>query len=237
MTTTRKSLMVARRTIGALVLCSAFAHADLQPMDNEDLGNIGGQGGAELSWLLQLNHTPWVNATTSPTQDCTNLVYCRFAVAFNNRSVDADGVTPRDNNTGRKLWLVFKGIQGTINVQHMKLEGADITYKNDSNVDVTKAGAAFTFDPERPILIRNLGFQSLAIERDSALNEGAGNTPGYLAAESGGSGAGAYTNGKYTAAGFDFDRETGFTGLNMHGNLVLNGSVKMFSCPASHQRC
>lgn len=239
MTTTRKSLIAARRILGTLVLCSAFAHADLQPLDNEDLGNIGGQGGAELSWLLQLNHTPWVDATTSPTQDCSNLVYCRLAVAFNNRTVEADGVTPRDNNTGRKLWLVFKGIQGTINVQHMKLEGSDITYKQDitTNPDVTKAGARFTFDPQRPILLRNVGFQSLAIERDSEMNEGAGNVPGYLAAGSGGSGAGAYASGKYTSPGFDFNRETGFTGLTMHGNLVLNGSVQMFSCPSNHQRC
>lgn len=239
MTITRKSRMASRWAIAGLLSCSVFARADLQPLDNEAMGAIGGQGGAELSWLLQLNHTPWVNATTSPTQDCTNLVYCRLAVAFNNRSVEADGVTPRDNNTGRKLWLVFKGIQGTINVQHMKLEGSDITYKQDitTNPDVTKAGARFTFDPQRPILLRNVGFQSLAIERDSVEDEGAGNVPGYLAAGSGGSGAGIYASGKYTAPGFDQNRETGFTGLTMHGNLVLNGSVQMFSCPANHQRC
>ena len=88
-------------------------------------------------------------------------------------------------------------------------------------------------------MIRNFGYQSLAIETDTVANEGGGNLPGYLAKGSGGSGVTAYANGKYTAPAnlFDLGRETGFMGLNTYGNLALAGTIKIFSCDTNHPRC
>ena len=103
--------------------------------------------------------------------------------------------------------------------------------------EVATLSDRFGFDASKPVLIRNFGYQSLAIEADTVDNEGAGNLPGYLAKSGGGSGAGAYANGKYTAAGFDQGREVGFTGLNVNANLALQGTVKIFSCDTNHPRC
>ena len=136
------------------------------------------------------------------------------------------------------MWLVFKGIQGTINIQLIKFDGTDIpAYLGKDNTTVTnKTALQLGFDPSKPILIRNLGYQSLSLETDSVINEGSGNIPGYLAKGSGGSGIGAFVNGKYTTNGFDFDREVGFTGLNINGNISLSGTMKVFGC-TNHPRC
>ena len=139
---------------------------------------------------------------------------------------------------GKKLWLVFKQVQGTIKFQLIKLDGSDLTsYIGKNSSTVLKAAVQLGFDASKPVLIRNFGYQSLAIEADTVDNEGAGNLPGYLAKSGGGSGAGAYANGKYTAAGFDQGREVGFTGLNVNANLALQGTVKIFSCDTNHPRC
>lgn len=216
----------------ALLAVSHIAMADMQPMTEEELQAVDGQAGADIALEMRLNQNPDYSFDTTL---CNNFEYCRFALNLNNRNDDG---TVTGSPTGRKLWLVFKQVQGTIKFQEIKLDAVDLTpYIGDNSATVQKAAIQLGFDAAKPILIRNFGYQSLAIESDSVANEGVGNIPGYLAKSSGGSGAGAYTNGKYTAAGFDNGREIGFTGLNIHGNLALKATVKMFSCDANHPRC
>ena len=178
----------------------------MEPLADKDLQAVDGQAGADLSLELKLNHD------SSDNFFCVNndLQYCRLAISPNNRNDDG---TVTGSATGKKLWLVFKGLQGTINIQYAGLDGVDLP-----GIGKTKAGLALTFDAARPILIRNYGYNALSIETDSVANEGAGNVPGYLKTST------------YTTAGFDNGRETGFTGLMMNGNLAFTGVVKIFSC-------
>jgi hypothetical protein len=174
-----------------------------------------------------------------------------LAMASNNRYdngsyIDATGTIRKPDGSagtaadlGKKQWVVFKGMQGTIHIQNMQIDGADLLYRDDSNAEQIKAALQLTFDAAHPIRIRNFGFSALSIETDTVANEGAGNVPGYLAMGSGGTGEKAYANGVYTNTTNKFDqgRETGFTGLSMNGNLALQGTLKVFSCDASMKRC
>ncbi|MCU4414689.1 hypothetical protein KTH71_11720 [Acinetobacter sp. WU_MDCI_Axc73] len=208
-------------TLLASILISAYANAGLKEINSEDLSHITGQAGADISLNLSLNHTSDYQLDSSV---CSDPAYCRLAVAFNNRL----------NANNQKQWLVFKGIQGTINVQLLGLDGADLTYRNKSDTtNVLKPAIQLSARKDKPILIRNLGFNAMSIETDTVANEGSGNVAGYLAATSGT----GYSNGKYTIAGFDNGKETGFTGLMMNGNLALNGKVMIFSCDSTHPRC
>jgi len=216
----------------AFLVLSNTSHAALEQLDNQALQDVAGQGGADISLELRLNHN------TSAGFVCANneLEYCRIAFAINNRYADGsyrdstgqardkDGVSIA--NVGLKQWLVFKGVQGTINIQKIGLDGADLTYLNDTGTStITKPAIQFSFDDSKPILFRNVGYQSLAIETDNVANEGAGNDPGYL------------VTGTYGGTGFDAGREVGFTGLNINGNLAIAGTIKVFSCDAGHPRC
>ena len=199
----------------ALLAVSHIAVADMQVMSEEELQSIDGQSGADISLEMRLNQKP--DYTFDDTV-CTSakIQYCRFATSLNNRS----------KSTGEKLWLVFKQVQGTIKFQEIKLDAVDLTpYVGDNSATVQKAAIQLGFDSTKPILIRNFGYQSLAIESDTVPNEGAGNLPGYLA------------TGTYATAGFDNGREVGFTGLNINGNLALKATLKIFSCDANHPRC
>lgn len=254
------------------LLTATLSFAGLQPLDNEALQQAQGQGGADLSLVLSLNHGINVDGTSTNTISnfCQiNYEQCRLALSLNNRYSNGDyidrvtGKAYTKNGveivsgkpTGDKLWLVFKGMQGTINLQKVGLDGADLTYtqKNSSSI-IVKPAIQLSYDPTLPILIRNYGFASLAIEQDS------GNIPGYwlgsartdssgldIPAYNGGSGLKKFTNGKYDyssgapsgygTSSFDHGREIGFTGLNMNGNLALAGTVKIFGCDGSHPRC
>ena len=246
----------------SLIMVS-MAHAELQLLDNDDLRAEDGQGGADISLMLSLNHTDAAGTETYQLSNycITNYKLCRYAIAINNRYddgsyVDRSGVVHEANGStagatlGKKIWLVFKGIQGTVNLQYLGLDGTDLIYLNDSSVSVTKAAIKFSFDPARPILLRNVGFTALSVETDTVDNEGGGNVPGYLAVPTAGTGLQKTTNGKYdystafTAGGrnynnssFDHGKDTGFNGINILGNLVVAGSLKVFSCDASHPRC
>jgi hypothetical protein len=229
-----------KRYILAMLLAASnivFA-ADMQPMTDEELQLVDGQAGADLSLEMRLNQLPDYSFDATL---CANFEFCRFAMNLNNRNHDG---TVTGSATGRKLWLVFKQVQGTVKFQELKLDGSDLApYIGDNSATVQKAAIKLGFDASKPVLIRNFGYQSLAIESDtcteSNLNCSTGtvNVPGYLAKNSGGSGTGAYTNGKYTAAGFDNGREVGFTGLSINANLALQGTLKIFSCDANHPRC
>ena len=228
-----------RYTLAMLLAASNIVFAaDMQPMTDEELQLVDGQAGADLSLEMRLNQLPDYSFDTTL---CANFEFCRFAMNLNNRNHDG---TVTGSATGRKLWLVFKQVQGTIKFQELKLDGSDLApYIGDNSATVQKAAIQLGFDASKPVLIRNFGYQSLAIESDtcteSNLNCSTGtvNVPGYLAKNSGGSGTGAYTNGKYTAAGFDNGREVGFTGLSINANLALQGTLKIFSCDANHPRC
>lgn len=249
------------------LMVAGSAYADLESLDNQDMQQVAAQGGADLSWVLSLNHG--INADGSSTNtlssNCiTNYRECRLGMSLNNRY--DDGSYRVFNNTtqnfdifeangapgtlGKKLWLVFKGMQGTINLQQVGLDGADLSYSSITGTNVTKAAIQLTYDPTKPILIRNYGYQSLSIETDTVDNEGTNNVPGFWQNNTTGSGLKKLTNGKYDYStpftvgtlnynntSFDHGREVGFTGLNMNGNLVLGGTVKLFSCDATHPRC
>lgn len=202
------------------IFIAVYANAGLKEINSEDLSHITGQAGADISLNLSLNQTSNYQLDSSL---CSDPVYCRLAVAFNNRL----------NTNNQKQWLVFKGIQGTVKIESLGLDGADLTYKNKSNISVLKPAIQLSSSKTKPIQIRNLGFNAMSIETDTVANEGSGNTPGYLAATTGT----GYSNGKYTIAGFDNGKETGFTGLMMNGNLALNGKVMIFSCDSTHPRC
>ena len=226
----------------SLLVLFGTAHAELQTLDNQQLQQVEGQAGATINWTLSLNQTsPGVFDTTT----CSDLRFCRFAVSSNNRYDDGsyvsnDGTIHKKNGdvttaTGRKQWLVFKGLQGTIQIQNMDISGDDLQYTADNNDDKIKAALKVSFKKEYPILIRNLGFSALSIETDTVANEGAGNVSGYFNADKYGATAGPDI--KVTNSVYDQGRETGFTGITMNGNLALQGNLKVFSCDASMKRC
>ena len=123
---------------------------------------------------------------------------------------------------------MFKGIQGTIQVDQFSIDA--VTVGNNSNTAQT--AMKITFYDDKPLKIRNLGFNTLAIETGtgSGANEGYANTPIYS----------TFTTKKIQADGtttdvvtdvptFDKNTEKGFMGLNMHGNLHMSGNLKIFS--------
>lgn len=214
--------------VGLYLLLTLPAFA-LEDLNDDDLNNVTGQAGADLSIKLSLNHTSTAQFDTTL---CSDMRYCRLGISLNNRyddgsqdTVNGDGtITP--SATGRKQWLVFKGIQGTVNIPKITLDGATVSWASGLG-SVSQPTVIFGFDPTQPIEIRNLGFQSLSIETDTVAAEGSGNTPGYLVS--------AATPSNYT--GFDAGREKGFIGLNINANLALTGNIKMFACGINHPRC
>lgn len=227
-------IRTTRHLLLSLLLISGASHAALEPLSLEAMQAIEGQGGADMSLIVSLNHgiDNGGNSTNQLSSYCaTNYKLCHLGLSFNNRNDDG---TVTGSATGKKIWLVFKGIQGTINLQHVALDGTDLTYKNDTGSTMIKAAIQLSFDPVRPILLRNVGFESLSIETDTVANEGADNSPGYLAATSYASAA-SFDGTRPSKT--DMGRETGFMGVNIHGNLVLAGTIKIFSCDGSHPRC
>jgi hypothetical protein len=209
--------------IGCLSL-STFTIA-MESLDDVGLQQVTGQAGADLSLKVSLNHT---SAGVLDTSLCSDLRFCRLGISINNRYHDGtqDIVNPTTgvitpSSTGKKQWLVFKGIQGTIDIPYIGLDGEDITYASTPH-----AAIKLSFDPNKPIQFKNVGFESLSIETDTIAAEGAGNVAGYLTPAT-----------LYGGTGFDADKEKGFIGMKMTGNLSLTGNIKIFSCGDSHSRC
>lgn len=236
----------------SLMVLFTSAHAELQTLDNAQLQQVEGQASAAtIDWTLSLNQT---STGVFDTTTCSDLRFCRFAVSLNNRYHDGSYVTRdpitnietiHDKNgnvitaTGRKQWIVFKGIQGSIQLQKVDIDGVDLLYRSDAEntgvPDQIKAALQVSFKAANPIKIRNFGFNALSIETDTVANEGAGNVPGYLNADKYDATAG--TNIKVTTSVYDQGRETGFMGMMMNGNLALQGNLKVFSCDGSMKRC
>ena len=211
--------------IGCLGL-SPFVIA-MENLNDIDLEQVTGQAGADLSLKINLNHTSAGVLDTSAAV-CGDLRFCRLGISLNNRyhdgtqdTVNATTGVITPSITGRKQWLVFKGIQGTMNIPYIGLDGEDITYASTQH-----AAIKLSFDPNRPIQLKNVGFESLSIETDTVAAEGSGNVPGYLTPAT-----------LYGGTGFDANKEKGFMGMKMTGNLSLTGNIKIFSCGDSHSRC
>lgn len=223
----KKSMLFA----SLFIVAFQFSHAELKPLANQELQAVEAQSAATINWSLSLNQTsPGVFANAAGEYcNGTDVKFCRLAMSFNNRTT----------SDGKKQWLVLKGIQGTIGLNNVDIDGVDLLYKDDANADQIKAALQLSIKETSPILIRNFGFNAMSIETDTVANEGSGNIPGYLAMGSGGAGATAYADGVYTdpTNKFDQGRETGFTGMMMNGNLALQGTLKVFSCDASMKRC
>lgn len=189
-----------------LMLSSQCASAALDALDANQLSNIRGQGGADLSWSFSLNHNLPTNTTEVPYEYSCNGAgneFCRLA--FN--------VSNRKDASGNLYWLVFKKIQGTIAIDKFQLDGTTVTTSAGY-----KTAMKLTFLDGYPIQIRNFGFEALAIEKDSGTSDA---QKGYLKQT---------TYSSLHESVFDRGLETGFTGLNMHGNLALSGTMKFFSC-------
>lgn len=191
---------------------ASFAQMNLHELNNDELSQVQGQGGADLSLTLSINHAVPAAATTVPFQyncaDASSQEYCRFAINFANRQ-DANG---------NLYWLVFKKIQGTIQVNRIGLDGATVTVASNTY----RSALRLEFYDTSPIKIRNFGFESLAIETDT----------GSAASQKG------YLNKSTYTTGFDQGLERGFVGLNVHGNLAMSGTVKLYSCnPSGTTRC
>lgn len=247
-----------------LLFSTSIVHAELKTLDSQALREVEGQAGADLSLKFSLNHTSTYQFDDGVGGVCdktannnTGLGYCHLGLSVNKRFVssrvqgantlwDVPESDPTLANPANRLWLVFKGIQGTINLQKMGLDGVDLVYKTDgtNSFDKIKPAMQFSFDASLPILIRNLGFNALSIEQDNftsyidatgkVVENVTGSTPaqdyGYLKATT-------YTSATAPNSTYDVGKETGFMGLKMNGNLALQGNIKMFSCDSSHPRC
>ena len=213
------------------LMCSPLTHANLIALENHELTQATGQGGADLSWTLSLNHEyaenlelsniSKFNGGTKPTEvyyryskNCAdNNVLCRLAIAPNNH----------EDNNGNKKWLVFKQIQGTIQIDKFSI----INHKNDP-----QTAMQLKFYDDKPLKIRNLGFATMAIETGTGqgANEGYANSEVYTKFQ----GRNYQQDGSYNLVQqdvplFDQGAEKGFMGLNIHGNMHMSGNVKIFS--------
>lgn len=228
--------MLKMISIVTLLGASLSASANLVSLNYQELTETTGQGGADLSWTLSLNHEYATdmsklnisNGNPSNPNDVfykldpdscgTNNLLCRLAIAPNNH-VDENG---------NKKWLVFKQLQGTIQIDKFSLDGTTIINHHNEPQTAMK----ISFYDDKPLKIRNLGFATLAIETGTGegANEGYANSQTYN----------KFTGRVYQADGtfteeeqdvplFDRGTEKGFMGLNVHGNMHMNGNLKIFS--------
>lgn len=233
-----------------------ISFAALENLNQDEMIAVTGQsakisGGADLSWTLSLNHqyandlsktnisklgTGETNGRANvsevyykmrPNIDCTLLELCRLAISpFNNMEErkDANGnvIKVGDQPIKDQKWLVFKQMQGTLQIDQFSLSGT--TFINQAGNP--QSGMLITFYDDKPLKLRNLGFKSMSVE---AGESGYFNTDTYAK-------VGAAT----VAPSFDNGQEKGFMGLNVHGNLHIDGAIKIFSVSctgSSTSRC
>ncbi|ANF82336.1 hypothetical protein A3K93_09130 [Acinetobacter sp. NCu2D-2] len=240
--------MLKRLFLSSLFGLSLGSQAALVNLSNDQLTQAIGQGGADLNWTLSLNHEYATNMEINEistgigndfevyykldeTACGLKKVLCRLAIAPNNHL---------DEN-GNKKWLVFKGVQGTVQIDKFSLDGTTITRMINNNNTRQQTALKISFEDKYPFKIRNLGFETLAVENakeilpgDSEVSTtGKTYTEGYLNTD-------IYkTNEEITDYDvqtdsipknwFDSGAEKGFMGINVHGNLHINGNIKIFS--------
>ncbi|MGE8542203.1 MAG: hypothetical protein ACN6NX_12935 [Acinetobacter sp.] len=227
--------------VAALLFTASLSHAELSSLNLQEMQETSGQGGADLSLTMSLNHryANDMSLTDISKRDtagkvieayygysCVQDVQCRFAFSPNNH---------KDGNNQK--WLVFKQIQGTVQVDKFSLAGTTIINKDGNPQTAMK----LSFYDDKPLKIRNLGFSNLSVETDDAATKGYAKDSkysqynGYVYDD-----AGVKTTQKLNVPTFDNGSETGFMGLNVHGNLHMTGDIKIFSynCSgASSARC
>ncbi|MQW91421.1 hypothetical protein GFH30_09930 [Acinetobacter wanghuae] len=231
--------MINKSYFTGLFFLTGIAHATLTNLDSSQMQNTYGQGGADLSWTLSLNHR-YANEMSLTDiwgvnnqgdkevyygYSCKNDIQCRLAFSPNNH---------KDENENQK-WLVFKKIQGTVQIDSFAIEGSTIVYADPALTPKTALNVRFS--DANPIKIRNLGFETLSIETD----ENGGKTEkdkGYMKLSKYEDTFKTFykkTDGTYADDGqtlsigtFDKGREKGFMGVNMHGNLHMSGDLKIF---------
>lgn len=228
----------------------------LEPLADNELQQVEAQAGADLSLKLSLNQRLVSGKYVfddGPGGICDKtagyLGYCHLAIAVNKRFVRNGNQAvsdPTQANPANKLWLVFKGIQGTIDIQKLGLDGVDLVYRTDANADKIKPAMQLGFDATAPILIRNYGFNALSIEQDDftsyidastgklieGTNPSSAPTSGYGYLK-----ASTYNTTNAPNSSYDHGKETGFMGMQMNGNLAIQGKIMMFACDTSHPRC
>jgi hypothetical protein len=121
------------------------------------------------------------------------------------------------NNRGtagvNQEWMVWKGFYGRIFIPKLLLDADSVSYTNDGGGTSTVSAARFGFGgTANKIQIQNLTISNMAVERDNLLT--AAGTRGYAATS-----------------------EDGFLGLQINGNVAINGTLKMFACNTDHPRC
>lgn len=223
--------------LGTLLTTSVVSYAGLKALNSGEMTEVAGQGGADLNWTLSLNHVYATDLTKNdisrvdgngnvleafyvldPNTCGPSKQFCRLAIAPNNH-VDANG---------NQKWLVFKGIQGTLQIDKFSVDGDTIL----NAAKKAQTALKISFYDDKPLKIRNLGFSTVSIETGTGADalEGYANTPTYV----------SYNqkiidaNGNITTMvtdvpSFDKGAEKGFLGVNMHGNLHMSGNLKIFS--------
>lgn len=235
----KKNILIASLTSLLLAAPMSAALAGLQALDDQSLSDIDGQvspapsayepaaSKLSLGLELRLNLDPdGTDDGNQPDPIClSGNVSCNIGVAFNNRT----------SAGGLKDWLVLKNVTGEIIVPNIDITGQPVNVSNTGTAN-NRAALTLRFDEAQPIRIRQLGFESLAVETDTQLEvTGTGalntaNTPGYrrnaLAAP-----AGDLVNV------FDAGKFTGFLGLDVTANIAIGGTIKVFSCERGPTGC
>ncbi len=145
---------------------------------------------------------------------------CNIGVSFNNRYT----------GTNQKDWVVFKNVTGSIKIENLQLTGQLVNTSSTATPN-KRAALSFTFDPTKLIEIKKLGFESLAVESDTAAEVNAdgslntSNTPGYR------------NTTLATTNTFDANKSRGFLGLDITANVSVGGTIKIFSCNRSVNGC
>lgn len=231
----KKPILILSLASLLLAVPMSAALAGLQVLDDQSLSDIDGQvspapiaydaAAPKLSLGLELRLNLDKSGTTLTNICASGNVSCNIGVAFNNRYTTSGANQLKD-------WLVLKNVTGEIIVPNIDITGQLVNVSNNGTAK-NRAALTLRFDAAQPIRIRQLGFESLAVETDTQLEvTGTGvlntaNTPGYR------------KNTVYTdvANTFDDGKFTGFLGLDITANIAIGGTIKVFSCERGPTGC
>ncbi|WP_410210976.1 hypothetical protein [Aquirhabdus sp.] len=208
-------------------------HAALSTLTNEELAAVEGQStGVQLGLELRINQ---VNAGTGnagallPACAGNNVVFCRLGVQFNNQP----------------NWLLFKGLNGYINIPNVVLYGADLSQLPTSQGgDPSKLQSAIAINVAFPDATHNtaIQFRNVSYTLGVAVNSNqsfgtlsaSDNQNSYLSLVGGNPTPPVYQNtnsaaANYSAAAYDVGKETGVMGVTMNGNLNVGGTLYVFA--------